>query len=66
MAREILIALVGMVLLAAAFLALVRGAPSLDFPLVAASAPVYANPQCAVPTLDYSKRPRRLDWKAIA
>jgi hypothetical protein len=36
-----------------------------DLPLVEVSVP-QVNPQCAIPTLDYSKKPLRLDSKAIA
>jgi hypothetical protein len=39
--------------------------PQATLPLIAASAP-QVNPQCAIPTLDYSKKPLRLDSKAIA
>lgn len=65
--RSLVAAVLAMIALAILFVVLMREddrpAPPL---LVESSATVYANPQCAVPTLDYSKRPRRLDWKAIA
>jgi hypothetical protein len=65
--RDLGLTILVMTVLALIFLAYSQRDPTPELPVVHAAAPqVYANPQCAIPTLDYSKRPLRLDSKAIA
>ena len=65
--RDLGLTILVMVVLALIFLAYTQRDPAPELPVVESSAlQVYANPQCAIPALDYSKRPLRLDSKAIA